>query len=524
VRSEFPRAIRSGRLLNFLRYFLAPFALGASAVLGFAPFGLYVIAPVSLAGLALIWQHCQTIKAALTLGFSFGAGLFLVGTSWVYVSLHVYGGMAAPVAAFCTLLFCLIQACYPALACVLLQRLRTSTPVTLIVLFPALWVLTEWLRSWILSGFPWLSIGYSQVPASPLAGFAPLLGVYGVSLATAGLAGAAANALDGCLRRSSAPTPGRRFAAVAASLGLAGLILIAGAALKSFQWTYPVGEAASVSLLQGNIPQEMKWRPERAQATLQTYLELAQSAGDSTLVLLPETALPMLNVDVPPDYLNALAATVIRNHGDLLYGVPELDPSGEYFNSVMSIGTSPVQRYRKHHLVPFGDYFPLRPLLGWIAKLMDIPMSDFSHGARVQRPLQVAGQRIAVNICYEDAFGEELIRQLPQATMLANFTNDAWWGDTIASRQHLQIAQMRALETGRPMLRATNTGVSAIIDPAGRIVAAAPAFTTTKLTGLVRGYQGNTPYIVFGNAAVLVLALLMIAVPLVAPRLWRPRR
>ena len=524
MRPEFLHAIRSGRLLNFLRLVLAPFALGASAVLGFAPFGLYVIPLVSLAGLLLVWQRCRTIKGALALGFSFGAGVFLVGTSWVYVSLHVYGGMVAPVAAFCTLLFCLIQACYPALACALLQRLRMNTPVTLIVLFPALWSLTEWMRSWILSGFPWLSVGYSQVPASPLAGYAPLLGVYGVSLAATAVAGALANALEGSLRRSSAQTPQRRLPGIAASLVAAGLIVIVGAALKTHQWTHPVGVPTSVTLLQGNIPQEMKWRPERAQATLQTYLALAQSAGESTLILLPETALPMLNVDVPPDYMKALAAVALHSRGDLLYGVPELDPSGRYFNSVMSIGTSPAQHYRKHHLVPFGDYFPLQPVLGWIARLMDIPMSDFSHGAAVQKPLRVAGQKVAVNICYEDAFGEELIRQLPQATMLANFTNDAWWGDTIASRQHLQIAQMRALETGRPMLRATNTGVSAIIDTTGRVVAAAPEFTTTTLTGLVSGYQGTTPYIVLGNAAVLVLALVMIAVALAAPRLSRRRR
>jgi apolipoprotein N-acyltransferase len=164
--------------------------------------------------------------------------------------------------------------------------------------------------------------------------------------------------------------------------------------------------------------------------------------------------------------------------------------------------------------VPFGDFFPLQPVLGWIMRLLHIPMSDFSHGAPVQKPLQVAGQKIAVNICYEDAFGEEIIRQLPEATILANFTNDAWWGDTIASRQHLQIAQMRALETGRPMLRATNTGVTAIIDPAGRIVASAPEFTTTKLSGAVRGYQGSTPYIRIGNAGVLLLAGAMVLVQL----------
>ena len=519
MRPESPAAIRSGRLLTFLRFVLAPFALGAIAVLGFAPFQFYFIPPAALAGLLLIGLRCRTLKSAAAVGFAFGAGLFLTGVSWVYVSLHVYGGMEMPVAALFTLLFCLIQACYPALACVALQRIRASMPVTLMVVFPALWAVSEWLRSWMLSGFPWLSVGYSQVPSSPLAGYAPLLGVFGVSLITAAVAGAAASAIDGFLLRRTVPRP-RGFVA---GICVAGALVLAGAALKTHQWTQPLpGEATSVTLLQGNIPQEMKWRPERALDTLETYLELARKA-DGKLIVLPETALPMLNVDVPPEYLKALAALAARNGGDILYGVPELDPSGRYYNSVMSIGTGPAQTYRKHHLVPFGDYFPLRPLLGWIMKLLHIPMSDFSHGAQVQKPMQVAGQKVAVNICYEDAFGEEIIRQLPEATMLANFTNDAWWGDTIASRQHLQMAQMRAIETGRPMLRATNTGVTAIIDPAGRIVASAPEFAAAKVSGDVRGYQGSTPYVAIGNAGFLVLAMIMLLSPPLVARLARSR-
>jgi apolipoprotein N-acyltransferase len=391
------------------------------------------------------------------------------------------------------------------------------------LLHPALWALSEWVRSWLLSGFPWLSIGYSQVPSSPLAGYAPLLGVYGVSLVTAVISGAAAGAIDGFLPGRTRPKPDKPFYAFIAGVCVAVLLVTAGAVLKTHQWTQPVpGEPTSVTLLQGNIPQELKWRPERALATLETYLELVRSA-DGKLILLPETALPMLNMDVPPDYLKALADRTAQTGGDMLYGVPELDPSGNYYNSVMSVGTAPAQVYRKHHLVPFGDYFPLRPVLGWIMNLLHIPMSDFSPGAQVQKPMRVAGQKIAVNICYEDVFGEEIIRQLPEATMLANFTNDAWWGDSVASRQHLQIAQMRALETGRPMLRATNTGVTAIIAPDGRIVASAPEFTTTQVSGEVRGYQGSTPYIVVGNFGLLALALAMLLIPLAVARVARLR-
>jgi len=266
----------------------------------------------------------------------------------------------------------------------------------------------------------------------------------------------------------------------------------------------------------------MKWRPERARATLETYRRLAQAA-EARLILLPETALPMFNVNVPGEYLEMLAAQGRRNGGDLLVGVPELEAPGRYYNSVMSFGSAPTQVYRKHHLVPFGDYFPLRSVLGWIMNLLHIPMSDFSRGEPVQRPMQVAGQRIAVNICYEDVFGEEIIRQLPEATMLANFTNDAWWGKSVASKQHLQISQMRAIEAGRPMLRATNTGVTAIIDPKGRILASAPEFTTTTITGEIHGYQGATPYVRLGNWAFLAASALMIALPLAAQRFSQRR-
>jgi apolipoprotein N-acyltransferase len=199
-------------------------------------------------------------------------------------------------------------------------------------------------------------------------------------------------------------------------------------------------------------------------------------------------------------------------------GVPELDRSGRYFNSVMSFGTAPTQGYRKHHLVPFGDYFPLRPVLGWMMDLMQIPMSDFSHGEPVQVPLRVAGQKIAVNICYEDAFGEEVIRQLPEATLLANFTNDAWWGDSLGPEQHLQIAQLRALEAGRPMLRATNTGVTAIIDSKGRVVASAPQFVKTVVEGNVQGHAGSTPYVRWGNYGFLALSALMLLAAVLAKK------
>ncbi|MGQ0579532.1 MAG: apolipoprotein N-acyltransferase [Betaproteobacteria bacterium] len=506
-----------------VRIILLPFLLGAATVAGFAPFYLYPLPILALSALLLLWERSRDSRSAAAAGFCFGLGMFLFGVSWVYVSLHDFGGMGMLTAAIFTFTFCAILACYPALVGALLERLPASRPVRWLLFFPSLWALSEWVRDWLFTGFPWLALGYSQAPASPLAGFAPLLGVFGVSLATAVAAAALASII---LRVAEwrAQSARRPMVLLIREPGVWVIValLAAGIASGGRDWTQALpGEPTSVALLQGNIAQDMKWRPERARATLETYLRLAQSA-EARLILLPETALPMFNVDVPADYLEMLAARGRHNGGDLLVGVPELEASGRYYNSVMSLGSAPTQIYRKHHLVPFGDYFPLRSVLGWIMNLLHIPMSDFSRGEPVQPPIQAAGQKIAVNICYEDAFGEEIIRQLPEATVLANFTNDAWWGKSVASKQHLQIAQMRAIETGRPMLRATNTGVTAIIDPKGRVTASAAEFTTTVVNGEIRGYQGATPYVRLGNWAFLAAAALMIGLPLATRRFSQP--
>jgi apolipoprotein N-acyltransferase len=222
---------------------------------------------------------------------------------------------------------------------------------------------------------------------------------------------------------------------------------------------------------------------------------------------MPETALPLFLHQVPPDYLEDLAAHARKNKGDILIGVPERLQNGQYFNSVISLGSAPRQGYRKSHLVPFGEFIPLRPLLGWIVGVLAIPLQDFSRGDIDQGPLDIAGQRVAINICYEDVFGEQIIRQLPEATILVNASNVAWFGKSIAPQQHLQISQMRALETGRYMLRATNTGVTAVIDTRGQVVQAAKEFTTATVTQSVPGYQGATPFVRWGNVAALVIAV-----------------
>jgi apolipoprotein N-acyltransferase len=462
---------------------------------------MFPLPVVTLAGLFYLWSQAGSPRTAAWAGYAFGLGLFLFGVSWIYISLHDYGAMPAPLAAIATFLYCAILALFPAAAGYACARPSVSPAIRCGLLAPAAWTLAEWMRGWLLYGFPWLATGYSQVPASPLAGYAPVLGIYGVTLATAATAG-----LIVVLGLRAADKAGHSSFFCASPYGdLAGWIRL------QIAWTTPVGAPFNASLLQGNVAQDHKWREERVRPTLETYRLLTESAPGK-LIILPETALPLFLEQVPEDYLAALAASARGRGGDVLVGVPERAPSGEYFNSVVSLGSSPSQTYRKSHLVPFGEFIPLRPALAWIVGVLAIPLQDFSRGAEAQRPLAVAGQRVAVNICYEDAFGEEIIRQLPEATVLANVSNVAWFGRSIAPRQHLQIAQARALETGRAMLRATNTGVTAVIGPRGEVLAAAPEFEIATVTYPVQGYGGATPYVRWGNYAVLALCLALIAV------------
>ena len=473
----------------------AAFVAGAATVPGFAPYAAFALPLFTLAALFWLWLEA-TPGRALFLGWMFGLGLFLAGASWIYVSLNTFGAMPLPLAALATLLFCAFLALFPALAGWCAARWRKGAGTTLLLLCPAAWTLTEWTRDWIFTGFPWLALGYSQVPLSPLAGYAPLLGVFGVSLLLAVCSGLL---VLSCIKP--------RTTRVAAGIGLT-VVLGAGFALRAIEWTEPTRTSATVSLLQGNVAQDMKWREDKLAATLKTYLDMTL-ASRAKLIVMPETALPLFLNDVPPDYLKRLADHARANGGDVLVGVPERPERGGYYNSVLSLGASPTQFYRKSHLVPFGEFIPLRPVLGWIVSVLAIPLQDFSRGAVTQQPLDVAGQRVAVNICYEDVFGEEIIRQLPKATMLVNVSNVAWFGRSMAPQQHLQISQMRALETGRYMLRATNTGMTAVIDQRGYVVKAAPEFETATVEYNVPGYEGATPYVRWGNAAVLVMLGLM---------------
>lgn len=510
-----------------LRWFVAAL-VGAGSVPGFAPFRIAALPIIALAVLFLMWRGeglasvpsaipagagMLMPRSAAAVGFAFGLGYFLAGTSWIYVSLHTFGGMPAWLTAIATFCFCALVACYPALAGWLGARLmlrgrhHAGDGLALLVILPAAWVATELLRGYLLTGFPWLGLGYSQVPGSPLAGFAPVGGSYGVTWLTAITAGALALGIRRLIARD--------LRGLALPAAVAALVVGTGAALRSIEWTAPAGAPVSVALLQGNVAQERKFDAEVLPSIFKQYREMIERSN-ARLVVLPETAFPVFLHQVEPEYLDALTKKAIEHDGDVLFGVAIADPQARaYFNAVVSTGVSVPQAYRKQHLVPFGEYLPWRPVFEWVLDVLQIPMADFTRGRTDPPTMDVAGQRLALSICYEDAFGNEMRRQLPAATLLVNISNDAWFGDSLAAEQHLQLAQMRALESGRMMLRANNTGITAIIGADGATLSRLPVFVNATLSGLAQGRSGSTPYIRIGDWGVIggvATLLLMLAV------------
>ncbi|MCW8918024.1 MAG: apolipoprotein N-acyltransferase [Gammaproteobacteria bacterium] len=469
---------------------------GALLPLAFAPFGLYPLALLSPAILFALWREVTPAQATWR-GFLFGLGQFGVGVSWVYVAIHDFGHSSFIVAALLTLMFVALLAAIPALVGYLVTRLRRGRGVEewrlALLWLPAWWTLGEWLRGWLFTGFPWLNLGYSMIDA-PLAGYAPLLGVYGVTLAVALSAGA-------LLWLWQEPRRGWRLA-----LPLLLVLWGTGSLLGRIEWTTPVGEPIRVTLIQGNVPQITKWDPEQIRVRLQTYADLTRPhLGKSDLVIWPENAITVFYHDIADDYFAPLAEEARASNTDIILGVPELDADGQrYYTTMMSLGRHHAF-YRKRHLVPFGEFVPLEGVLRGLVDFFDMPMSSFNPGSRQQPLLQAAGHKIAATVCYEDAFGEELIDFLPAATLLVNGSNNAWYGDSLAPHQHLQISRMRALETGRPMLRATTNGISAIINQDGDVVTKSRQFERMTLHSTVQAMQGATPYSIYGNILLLII-------------------
>ncbi|MDW3094168.1 MAG: apolipoprotein N-acyltransferase [Gammaproteobacteria bacterium] len=472
---------------------------GAISVLAFSPFHLWWVSIISLSLLYLL--HQQNHSQAFKTGYLFGIGMFGSGISWIFNSLYDFGEAPFIAAIVITIVYTLVLSIFPALVLKVHTRLSASISLWMSVLtFAALWVMFEWLRSWVLTGFPWLLVGHSLVD-SPLAGIIPIFGTFAGSALIAFLAASTIVFINASKQQLMWP-----------AIGLSVLLMMCFYA-TGIEWTSKVGERpVKVSAVQANIPFDMKWDKSRRHEVYQAYIDLTSKHLDSDIVLWPETAIPTFLRVANKDFIPSFERQLKDNNTELLSGVFTYEPGTErIFNSLVTLGGE-LQIYNKHHLVPFGEYLPLRWIFEFFRSIVVIPMSDLSPG-QGSSVLTLKGIPVGVSICYEAAFGEEINRALPEAQMLMNVTNDAWFGNSLAPHQHLQIARTRALETGRYMLRAANTGVSAVIDSNGQVMAESGQFVDQVITGEVWPMRGSTPFIIWGNWAIIsILSALILLV------------
>lgn len=480
------------------------------------PQRLWPLAVLAVAALVALLRTAAPGRAAW-IGLAYGSGWLGAGVWWLFVSMHLYGGLPAWMAGAAVAALSLALSLYLALACAAWARWRPGSATRDALLFAALWLLAELARGALFTGFPWVASGYALVDA-PLAGLAPWVGVYGMGALLA-FAAALLGGLGGGTGRERV-----------ARLAVAGCVLLAPAGASGLRFTEPAG-AVIVSLLQTDVAQDEKFSVARIPGLLAALgTELGRARGQ--LVVAPETAVPLL-----PAQLAALAPQWWADHVEpigrsgraALIGVPLGDFEQGYTNSVSGVHAGPPYRYDKHHLVPFGEFIPTG--FRWFTERMQIPLGDFARGPLRAPAFHALGQRFGPNVCYEDLFGEELAarftdpEQVP--TILVNVSNIAWFGDTVALPQHLHITRMRTLELERPMLRATNTGVTAIVDHHGRVVAKLPPLQPGLLEGEVEGRHGLTPYArwagTFGLWPLLLAALGAVAFVALAPR-RRPSR
>lgn len=491
---------------------------GATSLLSFEPFGWW---PLQFLALACFFYQVgmgTSPRRGVWLGWAFGFGWSVAGMHWLYIAVTRFGGLPAILGAIAIVLLGLYMGLFGAFAGGAASWLRRkwSLPVSAFVLLvlPAVWGVSEWMRGWIFTGFPWAASGYAH-NVSPLAGYAPIVGVYGLGV----LAALCAGCLVMLTQRARWP-----------AIGLFAAVMAAGFGLKHIGWTQEVGQPLSVRLLQGDVKQDQKFDAAYLYEIIGRYQAMI-TAAPADLVATPETAIPVTPQQLPDGYLASLQGFAAQTRSHLMIGIPTLDGAGRYANSVIAIdprgpGSTQSYLYNKFHLVPFGEFIP--PGFRWFTDLMSIPLGDQTRGEPLQAPFPIKDQLVLPNICYEDAFGEEIAAQLRNAprpaTLLLNVSNLAWYGESVAIPQHLQISQMRAIETGRPMLRSTNNGATAVIDGRGRITHLLPFYERGVLTATVRGTEGFTPYVRFGNIAFLVLGGLMLLAAWFAGRRYRLRK
>lgn len=492
----FRSGFRSGSLPGWLNPLLAVLA-GSLVPLSLAPFNLWPLGLLGVTGLALLLQG-QSAARAWWLALLFGLGLYTLGTSWVYVSIHGYGNASAPLAVLLTGLFVAFMALVFSLPFYLYGRWFSQHAISLLLAFPALWLLGEWVRSWLLTGFPWLYLGYGHLDTW-LAGWAPVVGVMGLSLALCLTAGLAAYWLWHWRRDTRA--------------GRISLLLLLlwplGLALKPLDWTQPQGAPVSIGMVQPNIPQELKWRPDFVQPTLDRLQRLSKGLWDRDLIIWPEAAIPQVYHQMQP-FMKKLETQASTSQTGVISGIIYDDLSAGqswvYHNTLVGLGKA-QGLYHKQRLVPFGEYVPLEAWLRGLIDFFDLPTSVITAGPARQPGLQLGEVTIAPFICYEIVYPDQVARDARGSQLLLTVSNDAWFADSIGPLQHLQMAQMRALETGRELARSTNNGVSALIDHKGRIKARGEQFVEETLSGELQPRSGLTPFMRWGTWPMLFLAV-----------------
>ncbi len=489
------------------RYYHYAIALiaGTMTTLAFAPFH---IMPLAILGPALLLYVLLKSPNAFRLGFCYGIGLFGLGVSWVFVVIHNYGNSGIIASSLVTAAFILFVSLFTALQCLAWQRfLKNNTAVKRLFTFPAFWVLQEWIRCNVLTGLPWLLIAYSHTD-SPLRGFAPIVGVYGVSFISLFLSALLVNLLY------------VRGRTLFFCIFLFIAILASGWQLSHVHWTHKTDHAKSVALVQGNIAQILKWQPDYLMKIINTYYSLTQANWQHQIIVWPEGSIPYPQQGLTA-FLRSLSDVAKQHHTTILAGIPSAKPhSNDYYNSMLVLGEGHGQ-YFKHHLVPFGEFVPLQSFLRPLNQFFNLPMTDITPGKLHQPNLNVQGVKLANFICYEIAFPSYVIENLNDATLLVTASDDSWFGHSIASFQQFQAARFRAIETGRYLLASGNNGVTAIVNNQGKVIKSLPEFTRAVLTGKVVPMAGKTPIMLIGSLSLIYMLLLVLGMLFTMSRLKR---